>query len=223
MNKSEKLLLSRRSAGIRIAAYALAALPILRGTSRAAIAADIECIEEDWALVVGKPDMDNNAPGVKMIMSPVGDLLGYCADYNINFHKRGSPDVFIPGGFGIDLCDPYRSSPINVSGTNNAFLNTRGETLSWTQRLKLSDGKLSFSLRNTISTTWGSTDGEVLTVSTDCPLNDLSGYDPAMSVANSGPIWWRDRVISLTLNQVRYFDASQTLISADLIVRSAYP
>src|SRR5258707_860538 len=142
MNKSDPPLLSRRTAGIQMATYALAALPILRGTALAATVGPVESIEEDWTLVVGKPDISNHAPGVKMIMSPVGDLLSYCADYNINFHKQGNPDVFIAGGYGIDLCDPNRTSPINVSGSSGALLNTQGETLTWTQRLRLNAGSL---------------------------------------------------------------------------------
>ncbi len=223
MDKSQFDRLNRRRAAIRIASGALALLPILREESRASTCSAVEQVEEDWTLVVGRPDTTNHAPGVKMIMSTQGDLLGYSADYNINFHKQGNPDVFIPGGFGIDLCDPTKSSPINVSGTSGALLNTQGETLSWTQRLQLSDGVLSFSLRNTSSTTWGSVNGTVLTVSTNCPLDDLSAYDPTQSVANSGPIWWRDRVTSLTLTQVRYYDGQKNLLSTDSTVRSAYP
>jgi hypothetical protein len=206
-----------------MATYALAALPILRGGSLALAGSAVESVEEDWSLVVGTPDKANNAPGVKMIMSPQADLLGYSADYNINFHKQGNPDAYIPGGYGIDLCDPTKSSPINVASTNGAFLNTPGETLTWTQRLRLSRGNLTFSLRNTSSTTWGTINGMVLSVSTTCPLADLSAYDPTQSVANSGPIWWRDRVTSLTLTQVRYYDVARNLLSTDSTVRSAYP
>jgi hypothetical protein len=184
----------------------------------------VERIEEDWALVVGTPDPINHAPGVKMIMSTQGDLLGYSADYNINFNKSGNPSTFTPGGYSIDLCRPTNSTPITSVGPVNTLLNTPGETLTWTQRLRLNNGTLSFSLRNTSSTTWGSTIGKLLSVyTTGCPLADLTGYDPNFSVAQSGPIWWANRVTSLTLNQVRYYDATGLLLSTDTTVRSAYP
>jgi hypothetical protein len=223
MNRSDRRLLSRRRAGIEMAACALAAWPFLGGTSRASTTASVERIEEDWVLLIGTPDQTNHAPGVKMIMSTQDDLLGYSADYSINFHKEGDPIGFKAGGFGIELCSPDSNTPINSPGPDSTMLNTAGEKLTWTQRLQLSNGTLSFSLRNTSSTTWGSNTGRVLKVSTNCPLSDLSNYDPAFSVANSGPVWWPDRVVSLTLVQVRYYDASANLLTTDAVSRPAYP
>ena len=54
-------------------------------------------------------------------------------------------------------------------------------------------------------------------------LADLGDYDPTFSVAQSGPTWWPDRVTSLTLTAVRYYNASGTLIKTDPTDRSAFP
>jgi hypothetical protein len=222
MNHAGGRSVSRRAA-IRTAALALAAVPLMRGTSRGSFLPGAAMIEEDWTLIVSNPDKVNHAPGIKMIMSTQGDLLGYSADYSINYHKEGDPATFSPGGYGIELCSPCQDQPTTVSSTDLDLMDTPGETLSWTQRLKLSGGTLSFSLRNTSSTTWDTTSGEALSVSAPCTLSDLSNYDPSFSAFQSGPIWWASRVQSLVMTAVRYYDATGRLLQTDPTDRSAYP
>jgi hypothetical protein len=216
-------MLTRRRAGIEMAALTLAAVPMLRGICRANTDTTVMSIEEDWALVIGTPNTTNHAPGVKMIMSTQGDLLGYSADYSINYHKEGDPAVFTAGGYGIELCSPTQTLPTTTYKPGQGLLSTTGETLTWTQRLHLINGNLTFSLRNSSSTTWGTNPGLDLRVSSSCPLADLSNYDPTFSVAQSGPTWWPDRVTSLTLTEVRYYNTSGLLLNTDTTDRSAYP
>ncbi len=223
MGHSGRRLLSRRRATIEMAALAFAAVPMMRGVCRADSSTTATRIEEDWTLVIGTPNSVNHAPGVKMIMSTQGDLLGYSADYSINYHKEGNPAAFAAGGYGIELCSPTQTAPVTTAGPGSDLLNTQGETLTWTQRLDLSNGTLTFSLWNGSSTTWGTTSGQILSVSSACSLADLSNYDPTFSVAQSGPTWWPDRVTSLTLTAVRYYNASATLINTDPTDRQAYP
>jgi hypothetical protein len=223
MDHSGRRLLTRRQAGIEMAALAFAAVPMIRGVCRADTSSAATRIEEDWTLVIGMPNTVNHAPGVKMIMSTQGDLLGYSADYSINYHKEGDPAVFTAGGYGIELCSPNQTVPVITAGTSKDLLNTQGETLTWTQRLDLSNGTLTFSLWNGTSTTWGTNPGQILTVSAPCTLTDLSNYDPTFSVAQSGPTWWPDRVASLTLTEVRYFGPTGKLLNTDSNDRQAYP
>jgi hypothetical protein len=176
MDHAGNRLISRRAA-IKTAAMALAALPLMRRTSRGSFLAVAEMIEEDWTLIIANPDKTNHAPGIKMI----------------------------------------------ISSPSRELLDTTGETLTWTQRLKLSNGNLTFSLRNTKSETWDSASGEILSVSTACDLADLSGYDPLFSALQSGPTWWPDRVTSLVMTAVRYYDAMGGLILTDPTDRAAYP
>ena len=222
MNHESGRPVSRRAA-IRTAALALAAIPLMRGTSRGGFQPGAEMIEEDWTLIIANPDKTNHAPGIKMIMSTQGDLLGYSADYGINYHKEGNPAAFAPGGYGIELCSPNSCQPTIVSSSEDDTLNTPGETLTWTQRLKLSNGTLTFSLRNTNSQTWDTVSGEVLSVSSPCDLADLSGYDPNFSALQSGPTWWPSRVTSLVMTAVRYYNATGQLLLIDPTDRSAYP
>jgi hypothetical protein len=222
MDHGDGRLISRRAA-IKTAAMALAAIPLMRGTSRGGFVPATAMVEEDWILIIANPDQVNHAPGIKMIMSTQGDLLGYSADYGINYHKEGDPPTFAPGGFGIELCSPGACQPTIVSSSSEDKLNTPGERLTWTQRLKLSNGTLTFSLRNTKSETWDDVEGEVLSVSGPCDLADLSNYDPNFSAAQSGPTWWPSRVTSLVMTAVRYYDSMGQLIRTDPTDRSAYP
>jgi hypothetical protein len=223
MGDSGRRLLSRRRATIEMAALAFAAAPMIRGVCRADTSSAATRIEEDWTLVIGTPNTVNHSPGVKMIMSTQGDLLGYSADYTINYHKEGDPAAFTAGGYGIELCSPNQTDPVITAGPSKDLLNTKGETLTWTQRLDLSNGKLTFSLWNGTSTTWGTNSGQILSVSAACTLTDLSNYDPTFSVAQSGPIWWPNRVTSLTLTEVRYYGANGNLINTDSTDRPAFP
>lgn len=215
--------LSRRRAALEIAALALGAVPLMGRASRAQDVPKVMMVEEDWALVIGVPDAENHAPGVKMIMSTQEDLLGYSADFCINHRKVGSPPEFAAGGYGIEVCRPGQALPVIEAGSSGKKLAIDGETLTWTQRLKLADGTLTFSIQESSSTTWGTTTGEVLSVSSDCSIDDLEGYLPSFSVAQSGPVWWPSRVTALTMTGVRYFGPTGILIRTDLTPRVAHP
>jgi hypothetical protein len=213
--------LNRRQAALKMAA-GLSAAALLQRSGRAATALPITRIEEDWTLQIGNPDPVNNAPLIKTVMSAQADLLGYCAFYDINYEMQGSPPKFVPGGFGIEMWNPSQSWPTTVSYPTSTLLKTANEKISWTQRLDLSQGKLSFGIWNGSSTTWGSASGQVLNVAMPCSMADLSGYSSSLSVAESGPTWWPDRVSSLVLKTVRYYDSSGKLTRTDSTGYQAY-
>jgi len=216
--------ISRRRAALKLAAgfTAAAALPGIKAVFGATPLPTTR-IEEDWVLVVGKPDPVNNAPLIKNVMSAQADLLGHCAFYDINYEMQGTPPKLVYGGFGIEMWSPSQQWPTTVFYPGNALLRTANEKITWTQRLSLSQGTLSFGIWNGSSTTWGSASGQVLSVSMSCPLADLSGYTSELSVAESGPTWWPDRVTSQTLKAVRYYDSSGKLVRTDSDARQAYP
>ena len=60
---------------------------------------------------------------------------------------------------------------------------------------------------------FGASDDQ-LTVSTSTSLTSLAGYSPAASVAKSGVGFQSNRVTSLTLLRVRYYQGN-TLLSTD--------
>jgi hypothetical protein len=88
---------------------------------------------------------------------------------------------------------------------SNASLNTSGEVVTWTTRMKLSDNALSFKIVNGSSTTWGTFGGGTTLYSAyGTTLTNLDSYSPDFSVENSGIGFASNRVRSLTLKAVRY-------------------
>ena len=119
------------------------------------------------------------------------------------FQRVPSPPVLDSASQGSGVCE------------------TQGETISWTQRMKLSGGNLKFNVVNGLSTTWGQFGQGPGTFGVSMPstLSDLSAYKPDYSVSKSGVSWQSNRVTSMTLLQVRYYNGRQ-LISTDSTSRT---
>jgi hypothetical protein len=85
-------------------------------------------------------------------------------------------------------------------------MDTQGETIRWTQRMRLMDGRLFFSIRNGTSTTWG-TFGASGTMwrGVYTSIRSLAAYDPDISVENSGVTYGGNRVSKLVLKEVRRY------------------
>jgi hypothetical protein len=91
---------------------------------------------------------------------------------------------------------------------------TRDEVVCWTQSMRLHGESLTFEIKDGTSTTWGEFGGEHGLKSTrDTELANLNGYDPDVSVANSGTGYASNRVASLTLKRVRItFDNGDVVV-----------
>ena len=170
-----------------------------------AAAQNIVRIEEDWELVIREPEPNTEAPQVTCVISPVGHIDGLYSVFDLNL--RHNPD-YAAGGIQIQLwsgTDTLSSS----SSNRGVLLQTPGETITWTQVMKLQDGDLSFQVISGSSQTWGSFGGgPKLLVSHASGLESLSGYDSAVSVANSGIGYSGHRVSSLILKKVRVYAES---------------
>jgi hypothetical protein len=78
----------------------------------------------------------------------------------------------------------------------------------WVQRTELHGGALTFEVLTGESTSWGSfgdTGNLKLTIASS--LTSLNGYRPAISLTESGVSFAGNRVRSLTLTKIRWFDA----------------
>lgn len=166
-------------------------------------------IEEDWELAVTSTDPNSAAPQVVTVFAPVGEVDGWYATFEIN--HQSTPD-FQSGGLhlqvwhGDDLQD-------TVCHDNHAVMNSAGEVVRWTQRMRLEDGKLYFSVRNGASTTWGAFGSwGTLWQSVPTTLSSLGGYDPESTVKNSGVGYGGNRVSSLVLKEVRRYRADGEVI-----------
>jgi len=157
-------------------------------------------VEEQWELIVTTPDPDSSGPQVTTVISPVGNVTGVHAAFELN--QQSLPE-FTPGGLQLQVWNnelplAYRQFPAP------AVMATAGEHVVWTQSLVLGDGKLTFEIRNGQSTSWGSFGGQGYLKAAVCTeLTNLNQYDPAVSVANSGVGYAANRVQSLVLKGVR--------------------
>jgi len=174
-------------------------------------------VEEDWQVVIAEPDPDSTGPQITTCMSPVSGssaFVAFCLNY------RDVTD-WKPGGLQIKAYGEPASStqdrPLIASTTaHSESLETDDETISWTQRIRVSSGYMSYAVHNGSSTTWGSFGLEQgnLVVIVPTSAQDLGSYNPADSVALSAAGWQANRVASMKLLQVRYYQGS-TLLSTD--------
>jgi hypothetical protein len=176
---------------------------------------DIIRVEEDWELDLGEPDASQNAPQVTTVLSPFGNLASWHAAFDVNLLSFAD---YSPGGVQLQLW--YGDTPLDCqSQGHGSALQTSGEVVTWTQRLDLSDGTLTFQITNGNSQTWGAFgNGSSLSLSRECNIDNLNGYDPQTSVNNSGVGFGGNRVRSLTLKAVRLYSL-RGLISQDTTPR----
>lgn len=173
-----------------------------------ALGADVARVEEDWQLVVNQPDADLNGPQVTCVIAPssVGD--GYCA-FDINYCTQ---PIYSAGGLQMHVWNPY-TPIVTTNFPATGIMQTANETVTWTTSMSLANGVLTFRVVNGQSTTWGNfggTDDETLSVNTTA--NNLNGYDPNVSLDNSGVSFASNLVTSLTLTAVRFYAADGTLM-----------
>ena len=89
--------------------------------------------------------------------------------------------------------------------------------------MSLHDGNLTFKVINGQSQTWGRFGGRGQSVTVGSQFSDLSGYDPNVSIANSGVSFASNLVSSLTFVAVRWYDSSGTLIKQTTTPQPVYP
>jgi hypothetical protein len=199
-----------------LAALALGASPGAAQTGTDAVA---DRVEEDWTVVVGDPDPDATGPQITTCMNPdsgSSSFVAFCLNY------RDVPD-WRPGGLQVkaygEASGASQVRPLLASTTSDTeSLQTEGETITWTQAIRISGGTLSYNVRNGTSTTWGSFGQGVgtLGISYSTPLSDLGSYDPDDSVTLSAAGWQANRVTSMSLLRVRYYRGGVLIKTDDL-------
>lgn len=178
---------------------------VVAATAPLAFAEEIVRVEEDWELVVREPDATCTAPQVTCVISPVDNSRSLHMAFDIN--HRTQPG-YAPGGMQIQVWDSeylvsHQDSP------ETALLQHAGETVRWTQRMQILEGKLVFEIVNGTSTTWGTFGGQgYLKLSVDTSLTHLCGYRPSVTIANSGVGYAANRVSQLVLKEIRVYTAN---------------
>ncbi len=160
-------------------------------------------VEEDWELVVNESDRDANAPQISCTMGTSHDLTGVHAVLEINHRSLPS---YSPGGVQLQV---WSGETVLERKTLERFdqMSTGGETVTWTMFMKKNNGNLYFGVKNGVSLTWDSFGGTdwVSQGAGDLSLDD---YCTDCSVACSSVGFSGNRVQSLILKQVRWYDAN---------------
>lgn len=160
-------------------------------------------VEEDWELVVSDPDPNCDSPQITCTISPIDSIAGWHAAFDLN---QRSFLEFNPGGLQLQLWNG-EVAVSQVTASSGGLLATPGERISWTQSMQIVDDYLVFEISRGHSVAWGDFGGSSLRIALPSGLSDLDGYDPGVSVRNSGVGYAANRVQSLVLKRVRYYTA----------------
>ena len=160
--------------GLLLSLFAFAVFALVQAGAQNAAAQSIVRVEEDWELVITEPESNTEAPQVTCVISPVGHIDGLYSVFDLNL--RHNPD-YAAGGIQIQLWSG--TNTLSSSSSNRGvLLETPGETIAWTQVMKLQDGDLSFQVVNGSSQTWGSFGGgPKLLVSRASGLENLNAHE----------------------------------------------
>lgn len=173
-------------------------------------------VEEDWELVIDQTDQVAVGPQITTSMSPGADLTSTpFVAFDLNYREYPN---FLAGGMQVQV---WSGTNLLTSATQgSAQFATPGETVTWTEQLKLGGGVVTYTVLNGQSTTWGQfgQPAGLQPVTFNSSLTSLAAYSPTVSLANSGASWQADHVRSMRLVQVRYY-AGGKLISTDTTSR----
>ncbi|HEY2838067.1 MAG TPA: hypothetical protein VGJ26_02890 [Pirellulales bacterium] len=205
---------------MQTAIYVLAAVGIATwaGGLQVARADDVVRVEEDWELVIGQPDQATDAPQLTCVISPIAEVDSAYAAFDINHHSQPS---YKAGGLQLQVWS--NNTPLlSDNDPDGETLSTAGETVTWTQKMELSQDNLTVSITNGNSATWGTFGGGgKLRITVGTSLTNLNAYSPNVSVANSAIGFASNRVQSLRIKCVRYYKASGQAFQ-DTTVRNVY-
>jgi hypothetical protein len=171
-------------------------------------------VEEDWKLVVATPDVAGVGPQITTSMCPLADRTqAPFVAFDLNYREYPS---FAAGGYQAQVWSGDQLLQNSTGGKTDQFATTN-ETITWTQRMSLSNGQVSYAIVSGSSTTWGNF-GSSVNVGFPSSLASLSGYSPSTSATNSGVSWQVNNVQELTLVAIRYY-ANGVLLSTDTTQR----
>lgn len=174
-------------------------------------------VEEDWQLKIGVPSPEENAPQVFVVTSPTGDRDSVHAMFEINHVTL--PDYF-DGGLQLQMWNA--DEPISMRHHPNLrSLATPNEQVNFTVSMQVSEGQLTYCVKDGTSSTWGDFGGDSLTLSRATELVDLSAYSSAKSVEFSRVGFAAHRVKSFSLNKVRYY-SGDTLVRTESSSQSVF-
>ncbi len=160
-------------------------------------------VEEDWVLVLNEPASELVAPQFHTVMSPFQHLKqGY---FQVSWNYRELP-AFEAGGLQIQAWQDEDGLDDVSVGENS--LSQDAETIVWTQSLETNGSQLAFKIVNGQSSSWGSFGGDEWSSVVSVATTNLNNYSAAVSKANSWITFGSNRVDSLVITEVRYYDVN---------------
>jgi hypothetical protein len=201
----------------RSLAAALVMLAAAQSLLAQEVAATVVRVQEDWELVVAEPSSELGAPQVTVVFSPVGNLDSWHAAFELNHQSQPS---YVAGGMQLQVWNGEQAV-VSRKNKEREVLAHNNEVIRWTQEMRLQDGVLSFEVKNGTSTTWGTFSGS-LSASVSTNLANLNGYNPLVSVKESGAGYASNRVSSLVLRRVRLHTSTGEVVE-DNTAKVAYP
>jgi hypothetical protein len=200
---------------VALTALAAAALLLTAPPGQARHAGSIVRIEQDWVLVVGKPDARRYSPQLFFQLYPESGS-DICCQLLVNYSDQ---PTFSAGGVQIQVWQNQTVLDGRDNNPNQAVLTADSETVTFTLVMEIRDRKLHFDAINVSSTSWG--DISNLSVSTDYTAESFETYSSDDTVEKSGILLGANRVTSLTLREVRKIDSAGTV--ATELPRVVYP
>ena len=188
----------------------IASVLALLACAQPACGQNVVRVEEDWSLEIGEPDPNSVGPQVLTAMSPNGDLLG--TYFTLELNHRSAPS-WTPGGISIHR---WTGETRNASydRIDRTVMQTTGEIVTWTQSLHQFNGRLYYTVFNGASTTWGPFGySNMLQLNCSWGSNNIDGYTPAISVAQSGAAYAGNRIKLLKIKQIRMVLADGTVLT----------
>jgi hypothetical protein len=203
---------------LSVATLSLAALFVLLAATQRASGQNVIRVEEDWELQIGEPDLNSTGPQVLTTMSPNPDLLG--TYFTLEINHRSAP-TFSGGGISIHrwFGEARYASYDRVDRTT---MQTSNEVVTWTQALYRENGRVYFNVINGVSSTWGPFGySNLMRLDNTWSSDNINGYTPAVSVAESGAPYAANRVRLLKIKAIRmtFSDASVVTDNTERIVQ----
>lgn len=177
-----------------------------------AVPAVVDRIEEDWYLLIGEPDVENDSPQILNVISPFATTEGAHAIFELNHCTQ--PE-YLSGGLQLQRWTGPDTCVATTRTIDRGAMAIPAEEITYTMRMSLHDGNIYYSVRNGVSQTWGTfgTYGQYR-LSAPIATTTLAGYRPDFSVAESKVAFGAHRVKTFKIKQIRYYSLGQ-LVATD--------
>jgi hypothetical protein len=210
MNPEPAMSHSQCRAGRQFVPAPVVVILALLSFAPSASAQNVIRVEEDWELQIGEPDPNSTGPQVLTTMSPNPDLTG--TYFTLEINHRSAP-TFSPGGISIHrwFGEARYASYDRVDRTT---MSTTNEVVTWTQALYRDSGRVHFLVSNGLSTTWGPFGySNLMKLDNTWSADNINGYTPAVSVAESGASYAANRVRLLKIKAIRMTMSDGTVLT----------